>query len=76
MLYSDTLIHRLYLALKAFPCRCAYERNTKGVPLWSPVDGGVGIERRLISKCSRCTATEEYETLFPERISPEDSTHA
>lgn len=48
---------RLYASLKSMPCRCQYERNSAGVPLWT----GVPIERRLVHHCSKCKAMDMYE---------------
>ena len=56
-----TLIERMYLTLKSSaPCRCQYERNSAGVPVWfKNEDGGIG--RKLILQCSPCRVIEEYE---------------
>lgn len=48
----------LYVVARA--CTCDYERNSAGVPLWFPMEGG-GIGRKLIHQCSRCAARSEYE---------------
>lgn len=51
------LAEELYLPLKVSPCRCQYERNAAGVPLWS----GEPIERRRTYHCGRCKALDAYE---------------
>lgn len=51
------LERQLYLSLKAMPCRCAYARNPRGVPVWE----GVPAARVLVKRCSRCAAVESYE---------------
>jgi hypothetical protein len=50
----------LYPAAKSAGCRCEYERNGAGVPVWYPNEAG-GIGRKLIKRCSRCLALEAYE---------------
>ncbi len=60
---DERLTRQLYLALKAMPCRCAYERNAQGVPLWTKESGGK-LTRRLIQQCSRCQAVDEYEARY------------
>ena len=47
----------LYVALKPFPCRCAYVRAPNGRPLF---DKG---ERVLEKQCSRCVALAMYDSL-------------
>jgi hypothetical protein len=63
MTKPTNLEQQLYLSLKATPCRCEYERNSRGVPTWHPKEGG-GIERKLIKKCSKHVAEEEYEAKY------------
>jgi hypothetical protein len=41
-------------------CRCDYERNSAGIPMWFPVEGG-GIARKLIRRCSKCIAVDVYD---------------
>lgn len=50
----------LYLAARTAGDRCEYERNRAGVPLWFQNSAG-GIGRKLITRCSRCTALNMYE---------------
>ena len=52
-----TLERQLYLSLKGQPCRCQYERDKRGVPIWE----GIPLARKLISRCTRCVAVEDYE---------------
>jgi hypothetical protein len=49
----------LALVARTAGCRCEYERNGAGVPIWFPNEAG-GIERRLIKRCGRCVALETY----------------
>ncbi len=56
----DQLTRRLYLSLRAMPCRCAYARE------WSRATAGAPLERKLESVCSRCAALREYEAKFSE----------
>jgi hypothetical protein len=55
----QALAAQLYPAAKSAGCRCEYERNGAGVPVWYPAEGG--LERRLIQRCSRCVAILAYE---------------
>src|ERR1700679_2483611 len=48
----------LYPVIRA--CTCDLERNSAGVPVWFPMEGG-GIGRKLTRRCSRCVAKEMYE---------------
>jgi hypothetical protein len=54
------IAEKLYLTLNAFGCTCEFERNKSGVPLWFPMEGG-GIGRKLLKRCSKHQACNEYE---------------
>lgn len=58
----EPLLLQMYLALHAMPCRCVYERNALGVPVW------VGNDRVLVEQCSRHKATDAFEALYPEHM--------
>jgi hypothetical protein len=51
----------LYPAARTAGCQCQYERNSAGVPVWFPMEGG-GLGRKLTHRCGRCIAKEMYET--------------
>jgi len=53
---------QLYPIARLAGCRCEYERNAAGVPVWYPAEGG-GIERRLLKRCSKCEAVAAYEAV-------------
>jgi len=55
------LTHRMYLMIKASQCRCEYERNAAGVPVWYASADGSGLVRKLIKLCSRCELIADYE---------------
>jgi hypothetical protein len=50
----------LYPVARISGCRCDYERNAAGVPIWFKNDAG-GIGRRLLKRCSRCVALDLFE---------------
>ena len=50
----------LYGSVRTAGCRCEFERNRAGVPLWFPNDAG-GIGRKLVKRCSRCVALDLYQ---------------
>jgi hypothetical protein len=52
----DLVAEQLYVALKAYPCRCTYQRLGV-VPLWK------AGERVLEKPCSRCVALATYEKM-------------
>ena len=51
----------LYSVAKTAGDRCEYERNAAGVPIWYLNPESNQLERKLITKCSRCIALESYE---------------
>jgi hypothetical protein len=61
------IAHALYLTARTAGCRCEYERNGSGVPVWFKDDAG-GIGRKLIKQCSRCVGIESYEVAAAERV--------
>lgn len=52
----------LYPAARTAGCTCDYQRTAGGVPMWFPSEGG-GIARKLIKRCARCIAIENYEAI-------------
>lgn len=54
---SERTVTLLAQALRAFPCRCDFLRNKKGVPIWQ----GIPLERVRVTQCTRCHALEEYD---------------
>ena len=51
----------LSIVVRSAGCRCEFERNASGVPVWFPNEGG-GIGRKLTHLCSRCAAIAAYTT--------------
>jgi hypothetical protein len=63
-LMADVITAEHYQLARIAGCRCSYERNSSGVPVWYPNEAG-GIGRRLIKQCSRCHAIELFEAAHP-----------
>lgn len=52
-----TITEELALALRAMPCRCQRAKE------WSKSENGE-LERKVVARCSRCTALERYDLEF------------
>ena len=62
------LERQLYLSLKGQRCNCQYERDKRGVPVWE----GLPLARKLISRCPKCIAIDEYETRYGKQETEND----
>lgn len=64
---TPSIERQLYLSLKSAMCRCQFERDKLGVPVWS----GVPLGRVQIFKCTRCVAVDEYEATHDDDGNPQ-----